>query len=108
VPASESSINVGVTAEHMRENHWGSIESDVDYLTSAMSSATTPTKSLARHGETMTTAAMATYAYDQIDQARAELKAANFGANDRTSVTSDTPKILTPATCPGPAASIRQ
>jgi hypothetical protein len=32
-------------------------------------------ESLAKHGETMTTAAMATYAYDQIDQARAELKA---------------------------------
>jgi predicted ATPase len=31
-------------------------------------------ESLARKGETMTTAAMATYAYDQIDQARAELK----------------------------------
>ena len=32
-------------------------------------------ESLARKGETMTTAAMATYAYDQIDQARTELKA---------------------------------
>jgi len=32
-------------------------------------------ESLARKGETMTTAAMTTYAYDQIDQARAELKA---------------------------------
>jgi hypothetical protein len=32
-------------------------------------------ESLARKGEAMTTAAMATYAYDQIDQARAELKA---------------------------------
>ncbi len=30
-------------------------------------------ESLARKGETMTTAEMATYAYDQIDQARAEL-----------------------------------
>ena len=30
---------------------------------------------LAHNGETMTTAAMATYAYDQIDQARAELNA---------------------------------
>jgi hypothetical protein len=30
-------------------------------------------ESLARKGETMTTAAMATYAYDQIDQARTEL-----------------------------------
>jgi len=31
-------------------------------------------ESLARKGETMTAAAMATYAYDQIDQARAELE----------------------------------
>ena len=30
-------------------------------------------ESLARKGETMTTAAMVTYAFDQIDQARAEL-----------------------------------
>jgi hypothetical protein len=34
-------------------------------------------ESLARKGETMTTAAMATYALDQIDQARAELNAAS-------------------------------
>ena len=33
-----------------------------------------PYESLARKGETMTTAAMATYAYDQIDQARTELE----------------------------------
>ena len=32
-------------------------------------------ESLARKGETMTTAAMAAYAYDQIDQARTELNA---------------------------------
>jgi hypothetical protein len=32
-------------------------------------------ESLARAGENMTTAAMATYAYDQIDQARTELNA---------------------------------
>ena len=31
-------------------------------------------ESLARKGETMTTAAMATYAYDQIDQAQTELE----------------------------------
>ena len=31
-------------------------------------------ESLAHKGETMTTAAMVTYAYDQIDQARAELE----------------------------------
>jgi hypothetical protein len=34
-------------------------------------------ESLARKGETMTTAAMATYAYDQIDQARTALDAAS-------------------------------
>jgi hypothetical protein len=44
-------------------------------LTSAMSSVTQTYESLARKGEMMTTAAMVTYAYDQIDQARAELKA---------------------------------
>ena len=32
-------------------------------------------ESLARTGETMTNAEMASYAYDQIDQARAELNA---------------------------------
>jgi hypothetical protein len=32
-------------------------------------------ESLARKGETMTTSAMVTYAYDQIDQARTELEA---------------------------------
>jgi hypothetical protein len=32
-------------------------------------------ESLARKGAAMTTTAIATYAYDQIDQARAELKA---------------------------------
>jgi hypothetical protein len=37
-------------------------------------------ESLARKGETMTTAAMATYAYDQIDRARTELKVASKSA----------------------------
>ena len=32
-------------------------------------------ESLARNGETMTTAVMVTYAYDQIDQARTQLEA---------------------------------
>ena len=36
-------------------------------------------ESLARKGETMTTAEMVTYAYDQIDQARAELNAISAG-----------------------------
>ena len=35
-------------------------------------------ESLARKGETMTMTAMATYAYDQIDQARTELERPRF------------------------------
>jgi hypothetical protein len=44
----------------------------ITHLRDALGEATY--ESLARTGETMTTAAMATYAYDQIDQARAELE----------------------------------
>ena len=43
--------------------------------TYVMSSATRPTNHSPARGETMTTGAMATYAYDQIDQARTELNA---------------------------------
>jgi hypothetical protein len=39
-------------------------------------------ESLARKGETTTTAAMVTYGYDQIDQARAELNAVSKGKDD--------------------------
>jgi DNA-binding CsgD family transcriptional regulator len=46
-------------------------------------------ESLARKGETMTTAAMATYAYDQIDQARTELEThAQRGRGERKRPTS--------------------
>jgi DNA-binding CsgD family transcriptional regulator len=46
-------------------------------------------ESLARKGETMTTAAMATYAYDQIDQARTELETyAQRGRGERNRPTS--------------------
>ena len=41
----------------------------------ALSSVTKSYESLARKGETMSTAEIAAYAYDQIDQARAELNA---------------------------------
>ena len=40
-------------------------------------------ESLARKGEAMTTAAMVTYAYDQIDQARTELNAVSKYAHIR-------------------------
>jgi hypothetical protein len=44
----------------------------ITHLRDVLGEATYET--LARKGETMTTAAMATYAYDQIDQARTELE----------------------------------
>ena len=47
-----------------------------------MSSATTPTESLAGDGGIMTTAEMAAYACDQIDQARTELNAVSKGDRD--------------------------
>jgi hypothetical protein len=49
------------------------INATIDHLRDVLGDQTY--ESLARKGETMTTAAMATYAYDQIDQARTELKA---------------------------------
>jgi hypothetical protein len=48
------------------------ITSAITHLRDVLGEATY--ESLARKGESMTTAAMATYAYDQIDQARAELE----------------------------------
>jgi hypothetical protein len=48
------------------------INTTIAHLRDALGEATY--ESLARKGETMTTAAMATYAYDQIDQARTELE----------------------------------
>jgi predicted ATPase/class 3 adenylate cyclase/DNA-binding CsgD family transcriptional regulator len=56
-------------------------------------------ESLARTGETMTTAAMATYAYDQIDQARTELENyAQRGRGERNRPTSGWAS-LTPTEC---------
>ena len=49
------------------------INAAITHLRSVLGEATY--ESLARKGETMTTAAMVTYAYDQIDQARTELNA---------------------------------
>jgi hypothetical protein len=46
-------------------------------LTSVMSSRDQTYKSLARNGVTITTAAMVTYASDQIDQARAAMDTAS-------------------------------
>ncbi|MGA8249892.1 MAG: hypothetical protein WBW75_19050 [Mycobacterium sp.] len=49
------------------------INTTIDHLRAVLGEATY--ESLARKGETMSTAAMVAYAYDQIDQARAELNA---------------------------------
>ena len=48
------------------------ISSVIAHLRDVLGEATY--ESLARKGETMTTAAIVTYAYDQIDQARTELE----------------------------------
>ena len=48
------------------------ITTAINHLRDVLGEATY--ESLARKGETTTTAAMATYAYDQIDQARRELE----------------------------------
>jgi len=56
-------------------------------------------ESVARKGETMTTAAMVTYAYDQIDQARTELESyAQRGRGERKRPTSGWAS-LTPTEC---------
>jgi hypothetical protein len=49
------------------------IDTAITHLRDVLGEATY--ESLAHKGETMTTAAMVTYAYDQIDQARTELNA---------------------------------
>ena len=55
--------------------HWGptEISTPITHLREVLGEATY--ESLARKGEAMTTAAMVTYAFDQIDQVRAELNA---------------------------------
>ena len=59
----------------LRPHHRGDlpeINTAITHLRDVLGEATY--ESLARKGETMTTAEMATYAYDQIDQARTELE----------------------------------
>jgi hypothetical protein len=51
---------------------------------------TTLLRRLARKGETMATAAVVAYAYDQIDQARAELSAVSRNRGD-TSLSNSVP-----------------
>ena len=46
----------------------------IAHLREVLGEADLQSESLARRGETMTTSAIATYAYDQIDQARTELE----------------------------------
>jgi hypothetical protein len=53
--------------------HRGELDPAIGHLRDVLGDQTY--ESLARKGEQMATSAMATYAYDQIDQARAELNA---------------------------------
>jgi hypothetical protein len=62
----------GFAASPYSRTSFPEINTAITHLRDVLGEATY--ESLARKGETMTTTAMATYAYDQIDQARAELK----------------------------------
>jgi tetratricopeptide (TPR) repeat protein len=61
----------GFAGSAMARAAYPQIDATIAHLRDVLSDKTY--ESLARKGETMTTAAMATYAYDQIDQARTEL-----------------------------------
>ena len=62
---------VGFALSPMAATGVPEITTTITHLREVLGEATY--ESLARKGETMTTTAMATYAYDQIDQARVEL-----------------------------------
>jgi predicted ATPase/class 3 adenylate cyclase len=61
------------TVNPMTSAGWPELGTAITHLRDVLGDQTY--ESLARKGETMTTAAIATYAYDQIDQARTELNA---------------------------------
>jgi predicted ATPase/class 3 adenylate cyclase len=63
----------GFAATEMMRTGYPPLNTTITHLRDVLGDQTY--ESLARKGETMTTAAMVTYAFDQIDQARAELEA---------------------------------
>ena len=65
----------GFAATDFARAGYRQLNAAIDHLHDALGEATY--ESLARKGKTMTTAAMVTYAYDQMEHARAELKAAS-------------------------------
>jgi hypothetical protein len=67
-----STIDFDYIAQHKQETASGKLSAAVAHLRDVLGDQIYET--LARKGETMTTAEMATYAYDQIDQARTTLE----------------------------------
>jgi hypothetical protein len=67
----QAAIITGFAATEMARAGYPQIDATIAHLREVLGYPTY--ESLARKGETMSTAEMATYAYDQIDQARAEL-----------------------------------
>jgi hypothetical protein len=67
----QAAIITGFAATEMARAGYPQIDATIAHLREVLGDPTY--ESLARKGETMSTAEMATYAYDQIDQARAEL-----------------------------------
>ena len=68
-----AATNAGFVVGAMTERAFPEFTTAITHLRDILGDASY--ESLARKGETMTTAAMAAYAYDQIDQARTELSA---------------------------------
>ncbi len=62
----------GFAATPMTRSSYPQINTAITHLREVLGEQTY--ESLARKGEAMTTAAMVTYAYDEIDQARTELE----------------------------------
>jgi hypothetical protein len=72
-PYEPAATSAGFALNPLTKGWTPEIAAAITHLRSVLGDQTY--ESLARKGETMTTAAMATYAYDHIDQARAELNA---------------------------------
>jgi hypothetical protein len=67
-----STVDFDYIAQHKQETASGKLSAAVAHLRDVLGDQIYET--LARKGETITTSAMVTYAYDQIDRARAELE----------------------------------
>jgi hypothetical protein len=73
MPHHDDAVNPGLSSDFMMRAAYPQIDDTIADLRDVLDDRTY--ESLARRGEAMTTAAMATYAYGQIDPARTALSA---------------------------------